>query len=191
MAIVVTNGECYICYSSDGGIRKTFDFEKAIIYDTITNAIQDMKRAPAKTEKYYVYDTATQHICWKWLTNEEKAEYIRQRKIDKKKAVKRKNYTQSVRKMIYSKANGTCQLCGRKIAYEEMTLDHIKPLAMGGADSVENLACTCKSCNQFKSSILPEEFMERITRIFLYQMEKKTGNSLKWKILHKLLENII
>lgn len=32
---------------------------------------------------------------------------------------------------------------------------YISHIAMSGADEVENLACTCFTCNQFKGSILP------------------------------------
>ncbi len=35
------------------------------------------------------------------------------------------------------------------------------------------------------------DFMERITRIFLYQMEKKQSKQLLWKIVHKLLNKMI
>ena len=37
----------------------------------------------------------------------------------------------------------------------------------------------------------PEEFMERITEIFMYQMEKKYSNKLKWKAIHRMLEKMI
>lgn len=84
----------------------------------------------------------------------------------------RKKYSEDVRKMIYDKAEGRCQLCGRKITYEELTLDLIVPLAMNGLDCVSNLQATDAACNSFKGCILPEKFMDRITKIFRYQMEK-------------------
>lgn len=33
--------------------------------------------------------------------------------------------------------------------------------------------------------------MERITRIFLYQMDQKEGKRLLWKIVHKILNKMI
>ena len=72
-----------------------------------------------------------------------------------------------------------------------MTLVHIVPLAMNGADDVSNLQCTCEACNRFKGSILPDDFMERITEIFLYQMDQKAGKRLLWKIVHKILNKMI
>lgn len=100
---------------------------------------------------------------------------------------KRKKYSEDVRKMIYYKADGRCVLCGRKILYKNMTLDHVVTLAMGGADEVENLACTCFICNQFKGLILPDDLLDRITQIFLYQMNKKHCSNWKWKIIRKIL----
>ena len=47
--------------------------------------------------------------------------------------IKRKKYSQSVRKVIYDKYDGRCQLCGRKILLSDMTLDHHIALSMGGA----------------------------------------------------------
>lgn len=70
-------------------------------------------------------------------------------------------------------------------------IDHIVPLAMNGADDVGNLQCTCEACNLFKGSVLPDDFMERITRIFLYQMDQKEGKRLLWKIVHKILNKMI
>lgn len=192
MALVITNGNYYVCYSPDGGIRKTSNFDEAIMYENVTHAIQDMYKAPSKTASYYVYDTITQYVCWKWLTDEERVLLKnKQSEKKKKKNIKRKNYSQSVRKMIYEKADGRCRLCGRKIKFEEMTLDHVIPLVLNGVDSVENLQCSCVSCNQQKGSYLPEDFFHRISEIFLYQLQKKCGNGLRWKIVHRLLENLI
>lgn len=102
----------------------------------------------------------------------------------------RVKFPKEVRQLIYHKADGRCALCGRKILYDDMSLDHITPLSMDGADSVENLQSTCISCNMFKGSVLPEDFFERITEIFMYQTEKKMGNTLKWKLVNRLLRRM-
>lgn len=88
-------------------------------------------------------------------------------------------------------ANGKCALCGGKLLFEDITIDHKIPLACGGADSVENLQICCLEDNQFKGSIMPDDFMERMTRIFLYQMDQKEGKRLLWKIVHKILNKMI
>lgn len=71
-----------------------------------------------------------------------------------------------------------------------MTLDHIVPLAMNGEDDVRNLQCTCESCNLFKGSVLPEDFMDRINEIFWYQMEKKNHRNLLWILVKKSVKKI-
>lgn len=105
--------------------------------------------------------------------------------------IKRKTYSPDVKKLLYIKADGRCELCGKKILLDDMTIDHVKPLSMGGEDDVSNLACTCLSCNQFKSNIAPELFEDRINDIFMYQMEKKIKQPWKWKAVHKLILSCI
>ena len=91
----------------------------------------------------------------------------------------------------WDKSPAFIELCGRKILFEDMTIDHVTPLAMGGEDDVKNLSCTCYPCNLFKGNILPSDFLERITDIFLYQMERRHKDRVKWKIAHKKLNKMI
>ena len=197
MAIVITNGNYYIYYTRTGATKKTLDINTAYKFTTVADAIEGMKKASGQTKNYYVFDTLTQKILWKWMTHEELDE-IRKNKIsmsmvkrDKNGKIKRKTYSDDTKKLIYLKAGGRCELCGRKILLDDMTLDHVNPLSMGGDDNVENLACTCYPCNLFKGNILPADFMERITDIIMYQMERKSNNCTRWKFVHKLLEKMI
>lgn len=197
MAIVITNGNHYITYTDSGAIKKTTDINSAFQFSTVAEAIKGMKKAEEKTKSYFVFDTLTQHILWKWMTEEE-IKKMRKNKMslsmvrrDSKGKIKRKSYSEDTRKLIYLNAGGRCELCGRKILLEDMTIDHITPLAMGGEDDVENLSCTCYPCNLFKGNILPSDFMERITDIFLYQMERRHKDRVKWKIVHKMLNKMI
>ncbi len=234
MALVITNGKFYITYTESGSIRKTPDFEKAIVYDNIVSAVDDMRRSPGRTKNCYIYDTVTQKVCWKKLTNEEHQELRNRQKL----RAKRKNFSNAARRRVYEKAEGRCQLCGKKILYEEMTLDHIVPLSMCGddvesnlqcaarrrvyekaegrcqlcgkkilyeemtldhivplsmcGDDVEsNLQCACRSCNELKKNILPEDFLRRVANIFCFQMQKKHGKSFQWKIICKLLKGML
>ena len=197
MAIVITNGNHYITYTDNGATKKTTDINSAYQFSTVAEAIKGMKKAEEKTKNYFVFDTLTQRILWKWMTEEEIKE-MRKNKVslslvrrDSKGKIKRKSYSEDTKKLIYLNAGGRCELCGRKILLEDMTIDHITPLAMGGEDDVENLSCTCYPCNLFKGNILPSDFMERITDIFLYQMERRHKDRVKWKIVHKMLNKMI
>mgnify|MGYP000916555126 FL=1 len=104
-------------------------------------AKERMIKAPGKTNGYYIQDIETN------------AKY----KVSRGKG--RINFPKEVRKLIYDTAKGRCALCGKKITYDKMTLDHIVPLAMNGADDVSNLQYTCEACNLFKGSVLPDDFM--------------------------------
>ncbi len=173
MAIVITNGMYYVAYNEYGGIIKTNNMDEAFHFQTVDDAVQSVIKAKGKTRKYYVYDTETDYILWRWWARDKKP--------------KRKHYSEDARMMVYLKAGCRCELCGKKLLFEDMTLDHIVPLSMGGADKITNVACTCKPCNQFKSNILPENFMDKINSIFMYQMEKQAKHRLKWKVVQKLL----
>lgn len=173
MALILTNGTSYITHGKNGRILKTLQIEEAQQFYNVNVATRQLLKAPNKCKGYYVFDT----------DGDDKPSVGRQKN--------RKRYPMDVRQIIYDEVNGHCALCGRKILIEEMTLDHIIPLAMGGIDDVKNLQCTCFACNQFKGSILPEDFQERITEIFMYQMERKHADRLKWKIIHRLLEEML
>ncbi len=187
MAYVLTNGCLYVTYNDFGEIKKTHDIERAIIYERISSAVDDIKRAPRKTKGFYVYDTVTENICYERLSPEEMKEIGKKQNL----RAKRRNFSNAVRKRVYEKADGYCQLCGRKILYEEMTLDHIVPLAMCGDDVESNLQCTCRSCNELKRNIMPEEFTAKVRDIFTYQMTKKFGDSIKWKITNRLIQSLL
>ena len=172
MAFVLTNGQCYITTKKSGGIIKTPHIEEAQRFYDKSSANRKMQKAPGKCRGYYILE-------------------ISKEKRKKRQRRRRNRYSVDVRKMIYNKADGHCTLCGRKLLFEDMTLDHIIPLAMNGPDEVGNLQCACELCNKAKASALPEEFIDRISSIFLCQMERKYADRMKWKIVHKLLENMV
>jgi 5-methylcytosine-specific restriction endonuclease McrA len=55
-------------------------------------------------------------------------------------------------------ASGLCHYCGRKMAYEEITMDHLVPLTRGGRSNRDNLVPSCKDCNTKKKNMLPLEW---------------------------------
>lgn len=54
-----------------------------------------------------------------------------------------------------------CYWCGTKMRPTDRHLDHIIPLARGGADAVANLCVSCATCNVRKNAKMPEEFAEQ------------------------------
>lgn len=170
MAIVLTNGVYYIATNKKGGIIKTPIIEDAQKFYSVNVAMRKIQKAPSKCKGYYPYDTEDNNGC--------------------SEKIKRKTYSKEERKSIYNKAGGRCELCGCRLVLEDMTLDHIVPLSMGGEDSMKNLQTACYACNRFKSNILPDDFMDRIIKIFLYQTEQKCSKDIKLKIIHKLVESL-
>ena len=120
---------------------------------------------------YYVYDMKRNEVCFLM-----------------EKRMHRKSFSLKQREMIYKKANGKCELCGKSIVFSDMTIDHITPLAMGGTNDISNVQCSCSVCNSIKGSILPEDFLDRITTIFMYQMEKKVSKR-ELEILKTIADN--
>lgn len=174
MAIVLTNGIYYITVSSTGKIGKTDNIKEAQTFYSCNVAMKKVFKAPRKCKGYYPYDT-------------EDTTY----NVKKKHKQHRKTYSNEVRRMIYNKADGRCQLCGRKIMFSDTTLDHIIPLALGGEDNENNLQLSCKVCNGAKDSYLPDDFQDRVFDTFCFQMDKKYNDNFRWKIIHKLLVKMI
>lgn len=182
MAIIIRNREgYYIAHEMNGKLKKTKEVSQAEDFETLEKAIAQMHHNPGKTKGYHIVDTCTGKVC-----------YGDRKKIkNNAKKQKRKKYSKTVRKMLYEKAEGRCQLCGRKILLSEVTIDHIIPLSLGGIDDESNIQVACHVCNYSKNSYLPDEFQDRVFDTLCYQMEKKYGKSLKWKLVHSLLMKMV
>lgn len=51
-----------------------------------------------------------------------------------------------------------CRWCRKPVPKNQREIDHIIPLAKGGAHTLSNLCCACSKCNRRKSAKMPEEF---------------------------------
>lgn len=56
------------------------------------------------------------------------------------------------------RAAGICHYCGGKFRPQELTMDHLVPLARGGKSTKGNLVPACKACNTKKKYLLAFEF---------------------------------
>jgi hypothetical protein len=66
--------------------------------------------------------------------------------FNRKKRTPIRNY-RSTLKFLLKKYNFKCVICGKS---ENLTIDHIKPVSLGGSDKIENLQILCKPCNSKK-----------------------------------------
>ncbi len=55
-------------------------------------------------------------------------------------------------------AKGICYYCGRPTPPDQLTMDHIVPIARGGKTTKGNVVACCKQCNNAKKQLLPMEW---------------------------------
>lgn len=58
---------------------------------------------------------------------------------------------------IFARDKHSCQYCAKKCRTEELTFDHVVPIAKGGKKTWENIVTACVRCNHIKSGRTPEE----------------------------------
>lgn len=56
------------------------------------------------------------------------------------------------RRAVWERDGGICHICLDPVAFEEMHLDHVMPLAKGGTHTYDNVAPTHASCNLHKAA---------------------------------------
>ena len=61
------------------------------------------------------------------------------------------------RKNVAWRDNNTCQYCGKKFKFKEITMDHVIPKSRGGEKVWMNIVAACKKCNNLKNDRTPEE----------------------------------
>jgi len=66
---------------------------------------------------------------------------------------KRKAISKKLRLLILERDGYRCRLCGRTAKETKLEVDHIKPIAKGGTDSLNNLWTLCIDCNRGKSDL--------------------------------------
>ncbi len=162
--------DIYFCYLDDKhAVCKTQDINLATRFDTKGNARALLNKASKKLKKYKIIDLETMQEAGDGDIHK----------------IKRKQFSQAERTVIYNNSKGRCAICGEFVPYDTFTVDHIIPLAKGGTNELNNLQCTCKTCNLIKQDILPEDLMKKLTKIILYQMRVSYNDHL-WKRINHL-----
>lgn len=107
---------------------------------------------------------------------EEKRQGYRARRMnmspdDRKAFYARHNFTRRARQIgaprtetidrqaIIERDKWTCYLCGQICTHQNVTLDHVIPLARGGSHTTDNLCVACSPCNTKKGVKMLGEFL--------------------------------
>ncbi len=67
----------------------------------------------------------------------------------------------AMRKLALRDCGQRCVYCASPLDTHNATLDHVMPLARGGAHDPENIVAACGPCNRLKGELLPQEFFTR------------------------------
>jgi hypothetical protein len=104
----------------------------------------------------------------------------------------RERFIPSLRRKVYERSLGRCEGCHRRISPQQMNAHHLRPFSAGGATSLSNLACLCKSCHilvheqwpirrgvwrNLPPGKMPREHREYLKRIFSWEKFPPAGES--------------
>lgn len=99
--------------------------------------------------------------------------------------MKRKSTGKRLRFKVFERDGFTCQYCGKKPPEVLLHIDHIYPVAKGGATEIDNLITACADCNLGKSTLElgkstpqvrknADDFQERYEQLkAFYNLQKK------------------
>lgn len=57
------------------------------------------------------------------------------------------------------KSQGICHYCGNRFKPDELTMDHVVPIARGGESTKNNIVTCCKECNAKKKLATPVDLL--------------------------------
>ena len=173
-------GRIYALITPTRLIDYTLDIDTASVFQDKNEAENLQKRATKKLRGFQTVDLKKVQM----ETAEKAVPAAEADKAEDMQNCQRRNFSVSERSAVYTKTEGHCAICGKFVPYTEFTVDHIVPLAKGGSNDLSNLQCACGVCNRIKQDILPEELMEKLVEIMLFQVQKKQ-NKKDRKILKK------
>lgn len=65
---------------------------------------------------------------------------------------KEEQVSKKLREKILKRDNYTCQYCRKQFSVEDLEIDHIRPVCLGGDSRESNLVTSCWKCNQAKGT---------------------------------------
>ena len=99
---------------------------------------------------------------------------------------------------IFTRDGYVCQYCRTKFRTEELTFDHVVPIAKGGRKTWENIVTACWRCNNRKSGRTPDEAgmrrMKRTQSVAATRVMMALAKKVKGKVIctcHKLMGPVL
>ena len=111
--------------------------------------------------------------------------------VKQKTIAPRKIESKEVRREVYAKGGGVCEICGRPLEYSEMTIDHDVPRIRGGENSLDNYRCVCEECNKFKGSSTNKELRNRCTSILATDITKNGDYEQIYPLIRTYVRSVI
>lgn len=76
----------------------------------------------------------------------------------------RRRYRKADLVALYDQQGARCALCGLPLAGKRAEIDHRIALALGGADTLDNIQLVCRPCHRMKTSRSDVPAMAKATR---------------------------
>lgn len=127
------------------------------IIDYSINFIPDSRLYPlSQTYEDFAFDSLLEVVqdLKAWILQLNEPAFITTMSFEMIKIGKnqRKPISDKVRYKVFKRDNYTCQICGRtQKDGVKLHIDHIKPVAKGGTNNIDNLRVLCAECNMGKS----------------------------------------
>ncbi len=74
--------------------------------------------------------------------------------------------------LVFLAFNRKCAYCGFEISAAGVSFDHVVPFVKGGANTIENLAASCMTCQRGKFTKTPEEWAAARNQVVICEVCK-------------------
>lgn len=126
-------------------------------------------------ESYPDRDVRSAHRAWKMPSIVRFLHRIRQRLRPRRITFNRRN--------VWLRDRGRCQYCGRQVASDAFTYDHVLPRCRGGLTSWQNIVVACLPCNQYKADLTLDQAGMRLlaSPVKPRKLPDRGATDLRWR----------
>ncbi len=85
------------------------------------------------------------------------------------------------RQILYERAKGRCEACGKKISFSEMQVGHKRAYSKGGATTLANSVCLCYKCNKLQGTDSFETLKKKLAGTYRKRSKKSKSRKTRKK----------